>query len=50
MAHKFTNDARFSMAKMGRVGGVSPEEMRDLELCFLEKLDWNLAVSEAEFD
>lgn len=45
LAIKFVDDEVFSNAHYSRVGGVTTAELNDLELKFLEALNWTLAVS-----
>jgi hypothetical protein len=47
---KLRDDEYFSNIYYSRIGGVSAQEMNDLELTMLTTLGWDMWTSEAEFD
>jgi len=50
LAHKYTEDKRYSMKFMAKVGGVSGDELKILEREYLVFLNYSLSVKEEEFD
>eukprot|EP00416_Gambierdiscus_australes_P041844 CAMPEP_0171112572 /NCGR_PEP_ID=MMETSP0766_2-20121228/79534_1 /TAXON_ID=439317 /ORGANISM="Gambierdiscus australes, Strain CAWD 149" /LENGTH=235 /DNA_ID=CAMNT_0011574689 /DNA_START=1 /DNA_END=708 /DNA_ORIENTATION=+ len=49
-AVKFSDDAIFTNAWYAQVGGVSNRELNALEAAFLQLLDWNVYVSQEEYE
>lgn len=49
LAIKYLDDEVFSNSHYARVGGVTPQEMNQLEITLLELLNWNLHVSPEDY-
>jgi hypothetical protein len=48
-AAKFYDDVYYSNAYYAKVGGVSTQELNQLEAAFLEIVDWRLFVTPEEY-
>lgn len=48
-AIKYLDDEVFSNTHYARVGGVTPQEMNDLEINFLNAVNWDLHVSPEDY-
>jgi len=49
VTQKFYNDLYYSNQAVANAGGIEMQELNQLEVIFIKKLNWNLAVSENEY-
>lgn len=46
---KFTDDNGYTNLSFAEVGQFTPEELLEMEICFMDKIEYNMFIKEEEY-